>query len=32
MNPFHLFWIIPLSAIFGYGVAAVLIAGKRGED
>ena len=32
MSPCHLFWIVPLSAIFGYGVAAVLIASKGGED
>lgn len=26
---FHLFWIIPLSAWFGFGISAVLSAGKE---
>lgn len=29
MNPFHLILIIPLSASFGFMVAAVLAAGKN---
>jgi hypothetical protein len=28
MNALHLIWIIPLSASFGFMVAAVLAAGK----
>jgi hypothetical protein len=28
MNALHLLWIIPLSAIFGFFIAAILAAGK----
>lgn len=28
MNPFHLIWIIPAAAAFGFMVAAVLAASK----
>ena len=31
MNPLHLLWIIPLSATFGFAIAAILIVGGRGE-
>lgn len=32
MNPLHLFWIIPISTIFGFGVCAVLIAAKEADE
>lgn len=31
MNPLHLLWIIPLSATFGFAVAAILMVGKDSE-
>jgi len=31
MNPLHLIWIVPLSAVFGFMVAAVLTVGKGGD-
>lgn len=30
MNAWHLLWIIPLSASFGFMIAAVMAAAKRG--
>ena len=30
MNAYHLLWIVPLSALFGFLWAAVLAAGKEG--
>ena len=32
MNALHLIWIIPLSASFGFMVAAVLAAGGGSDD
>ena len=28
INAFHLLWIIPLAVVFGYGIAALMVAGK----
>ena len=32
MNALHLLWIIPLSAIFGFFIAAILATGKGGDQ
>ena len=32
MNPFHLVWIVPLSAFFGVILEAILVAGRWGDD
>jgi hypothetical protein len=29
MNPLHLFWIVPLSAMFGYFIAILMVAAKN---
>ena len=32
MSAFHLLWIIPLSACFGFSIAAILAVGKIGDE
>ena len=32
INALHLLWIVPLSAILGYFMCAMLIVGNNGDD
>lgn len=31
INALHLFWIIPLSVMFGYFIAALMVVAKEGD-
>ena len=32
INALHLIWIVPLSAMFGYCIAAIMVAAKRANE
>jgi hypothetical protein len=32
MNPLHLLWILPITAMFGYFIAALMMAAKKADE